>query len=177
MICIILGKYDPKKNCLMLQGGSNAGKTYWSTALVPIRDVVGGTVNSTDFTFQKCLELIIIPELSLTKPEQMEELKQVMEGYPILANIKNKEPRILKRTPILLQCNQTPWSKVFEQERLAFQNRIHSYTNLKPSNILTKVNKKANPVFFQNILKRCLSLFKDKGQPIDKHTSMDRCNK
>lgn len=98
MICIILGKYDPMKNCLMLQGGSNAGKTYWSTALAPIKDVVGGTINSTDFTFQICLdkELIIIPELSLTKPEQMEELKQVMEGYPILANIKNKEPRILK---------------------------------------------------------------------------------
>lgn len=68
------------------------GKAYWSTTLAPIRDVVGGTINSTDFTFQKCLdkELIIIPELSLTKPEQMEELKQVMEGYPILANIKIK---------------------------------------------------------------------------------------
>lgn len=43
MYCVLNKEY-PKINSLMLQGASNAGKTYWTTALLPFPDVVGQTV-------------------------------------------------------------------------------------------------------------------------------------
>lgn len=95
-----------------MQGASNAGKTYWTNALTPFPDSIGGSTQSAEFAFMKCVgKDIVIPELTLTKPESVEELKQVMEGLPVQVNIKNKEPKILPRTPVLLQCNTTPWAK------------------------------------------------------------------
>lgn len=74
LYCILEKSYS-KINCFMLQGTSNAGKTFWTTGLLPFPDVTGQTVQSQDFAYQKCLnnEIIQIPELSLTKPEQVEE--------------------------------------------------------------------------------------------------------
>lgn len=71
----ILDKSFSKINCLMLQEESNAGKTFWTTGLLPFPDVVGQTIQSQDFAYQKCVgkEVIQIPEMSLTKPEQVEE--------------------------------------------------------------------------------------------------------
>lgn len=79
----------------MLQGASNAGKTFWTTGLLPFPDVTGQTVQSQDFAYQKCLnkEIIQIPELSLTKPETVEESNTIFEGLPTTVNVKNKEPR------------------------------------------------------------------------------------
>lgn len=110
---IILSKKDAKKNTFMLQGQSNAGKTYWTNALTPFPDCIGCTTQSAEFAFMKCLgkDVIVIPELTLAKPESVEELKQVMEGFPVQVNVKNKEPKVLSRTPVLLQCNSTPWAK------------------------------------------------------------------
>lgn len=64
----------------MLQGESNAGKTFWATALVPFMDVVGQTIQSQDFAYQKCVgkEIFQISEMSLTKPEQ-EESKELID--------------------------------------------------------------------------------------------------
>lgn len=59
MYCI-LGKVFPKRNCLMLQGQSNAGKTYWTVPLMPFADCVGQTIPSQDFAFQKCINKDLI---------------------------------------------------------------------------------------------------------------------
>lgn len=40
----VLSKQHPKVNCFMLQGQSKAGKTYWTTPLLPFADRVGQTV-------------------------------------------------------------------------------------------------------------------------------------
>jgi hypothetical protein len=70
----VLGMKNPKRYCQMLQGSSNAGKTYWSKALCPFDDLTGQTVQSTYFIWQKCLnkDIIMIPE-----PEQVEESKNI----------------------------------------------------------------------------------------------------
>lgn len=83
----ILAKVFPKINCLMLQGMSNAGKTYWTVPLLPFPDLVGQTVQSQDFMYQRCLqkEVIQIPEITLSKPEQVEETKKIFEGLPTTA--------------------------------------------------------------------------------------------
>lgn len=100
---IILSKKNAKINTQLLHGESNAGKTYWSKALSPFQDINGQTIQSANFAWSKCIdkEVIMIPELSFTKPEQVEEAKKKFEGLPTSVNIKNKEARMLQRTPIL----------------------------------------------------------------------------
>ena len=160
----VLGMKNPKRNCLMFQGGSNAGKTYWSRALCPFDDATGQTVQSTDFVWQKCVnkDIIIIPELSLVKPEQVEECKKIFEGFDTMGNVKNKDPTILKRTPVILQCNQTPWSRSFSQERMAFLNRMYSHLDLCPSLVLKETDQMADPRYFQAIFHYMDENMKDK---------------
>lgn len=94
-------------NCFMMQGQSNAGKTYWTLLVMCFPDLIGQTIQSQDFAYQRCLakEIIQIPELSLSKPEQVEESKKIFEGLPTTVNVKNEEPRVLERTPVVLTCN------------------------------------------------------------------------
>ena len=155
----VLGMKNPKRNCLMLQGGSNAGKTYWSRALCPFDDATGQTVQSTNFVWQKCVnkDVIIIPELSLIKPKQVEECKKIFEGFDTMVNVKNKEP-----TPVILQCNQTPWSRSFSQERMAFLNRMYSHLDLTPSTVLRQTDKMADPRYFQYIFQYMDEIMNDK---------------
>lgn len=128
----ILDKSIQKANCLMFQGESNAGKTFWTSALLLFQDVVGQTIQSQDFTYQKCLgkEVVQIPETSLTKPEQVEESKKIFEGLPTQINIKHKEPRLLQRIPVILTCNRVPWY-FYQEETMTFQNRMFKFDNLK----------------------------------------------
>lgn len=114
----------------------------------------------------KCLgkDVIVIPELTLTKPESVEELKQVMEGFPVQINIKNKEPKILSRTPVLLHCNSTPWAKSFSQESAAFQNRLYGFNNLKSSMVLAFIDgKRPDPRFFQEVFSYMMSMKEKNG--------------
>lgn len=75
----VLDKSIPKVNCFALQDQSNAGKTYWTQMLMENQDVIGQTIQSSDFAFQNCVgkEIIQIPELKFTKPEQVEEGKNL----------------------------------------------------------------------------------------------------
>ena len=86
----VLDKSIPKVNCFTLQGQSNAGKTYWTQPLMENNDVIGQTIQSSDFAFQNCVgkEVIQIPELKFTKPEQIEEAKKIFEGFSTMVNIK-----------------------------------------------------------------------------------------
>lgn len=150
----VLGKVYPKRNCLMLQGQSNAGKTFWTVPLMPFADCIGQTIPSQDFAFMKCVnkDLIQIPELTLSKPEQVEEFKKVAEGLPTSVNVKHKDPRILERTPVVLTCNETPW-KFFNQEQQALQ------TGCSPSpTLLQQVYWKDVRVRTPNSIKWCSNL-------------------
>lgn len=147
----VLAKVFPKLKCMMLQGQSNAGKTYWTLPSMPFPDTVGQTVQSQDFAFQKCLnkDLIQIPEMTLSKNEQVEEIKKIFEGIPTTINVKNKEPRVLDRTPVILTCNQVPW-RFFSEEQDAFQNRMFAFQNLYASPLL-EGKKGANPKYFRRV--------------------------
>lgn len=147
----ILDKTFPKRNCFMLQGQSNAGKTFWTMPCLPFPDLVGHTVQSQDFVFMKCLgkDIIQIPELTLSKNEQIEELKKVFEGLNTTVNIKNKEPRVLERTPVLLTCNQVPW-RFFSEEQEALENRIFGYSNLTAAPML-EGKKAPSPKYYRRV--------------------------
>lgn len=51
----ILNKSYAKINCFMMQGQSNAGKTYWTPPLMVFPDIIGQTIQSQDFAYQRCL--------------------------------------------------------------------------------------------------------------------------
>lgn len=101
----------------------------------------------------KCLDKQIfqVPELTLTKIEQVEEFKTIMEGLLTTVNIKNKEPRILKRTPVVLTCDEVPWL-YFSGERETLLNCMFAFENLKPAQML-KDKRAASPRFFIRVFK------------------------
>lgn len=83
----------------------------------------------------------------MSKPEQVEEIKKIFEGLPTTINVKNKEPRVLERTPVLLTCNQVPW-RFFSEEQETLQNRMFAFQNLNASPLL-EGKKGANPKYFR----------------------------
>lgn len=90
----ILDKGFPKINCFMMQGQKNVGKIYWTQSL--LADVVGQTVQSSDFAWQKCFNKVIpIPELFLTKPDYFEECRKIFEGPETTISVQNKETKLL----------------------------------------------------------------------------------
>ena len=133
----VLDRTYPKKNCLMKQGASNAEKTFCTDPIMSIPDLVGQTIQSTDFAFQNCVgkQIISIPELTFSKMEQVEGAKKILEGLPTVINVKNKEPVRLPRTPVFLTCNQVPM-RAFHQESKPLQNRMFSHKDLIKSTVL-----------------------------------------
>ena len=116
-------------------------------------DVVGQTIQSADFAFQNYVakEINQIPELKFTKPEQVEEAKKIFEGLTTMVNVKNKEPARLERTPVILTCNQVPWTG-FENERFPLENRMFSHLNLRSSEVLSGLGDKGpDPRFYVEI--------------------------
>lgn len=149
----ILDKSLPKFNCFTLQGQSNAGKTYWTQTLMENTGIVRQTIQSADFAFQNCVakEIIQIPELKFTKPEQIEEAKKIFEGLSTTVNVKNKEPARLERTPVILTCNQLPWTG-FENQKSALENRMFRYVNLRSSEVLNGLGDRGpDPRFYGEI--------------------------
>lgn len=145
----VLSKSYAKVNCFMLQGQSNASKTYWTLPVMCFPDIVGQTIQSQDFAYYRCLskEIIQIPELSLSKPEKVEESKKIFEGLPTTVNVKNKVPRVLERTPVILTCNNHPW-KFFNEGMPAFLNRMFAFQNLQKSPMLDE-RKGPNPKYYR----------------------------
>ena len=149
----VLDKTFPKLNCFTIHGKSNAGKTFSLSPLTQaLLDVVGQTIQSQDFAYQGCCDkqIIEIPELTLTKPEQVEETKKIFEGIPTMINVKNKEPKKLERTPVLLSCNTLPWAN-FLNEQKALLNRMFMYQNLQESDVLRNVEKSADVRFYMRV--------------------------
>lgn len=140
---LVLDKALPKINCLLLQGESNSGKTFWTQMAFQFPDLIGQTIQSNDFAFMNCAgkSIIQIPVLSITKPEQIEEAKKIFEGLETRINIKNKGPHRLERTPVIVTCNQFPWSN-YGNESAAFLNRMFAYRNLRRSKVLEAIKGK-----------------------------------
>lgn len=118
------------KNTLYLCGRSNAGKTYFTNALLPLTHHIGSYITSRDFAFRECLTkpVILISELTIATTETAEQYKQVLAGETIFVNVKNRNAEILTRKPVILTTNQAIWSHI-PQEREAFRNRSATPTS------------------------------------------------
>lgn len=125
----VLSLAYPKRNCFAFIGDSDAGKTYWMGAIACLTDQRGDTITSGDFMWQECIDkaLIYIPELALTKADQVESFKKVCEGQSTNINVKNKRAAVLNRTLVLLTSNSVPWS-FFTNEEVPIRNRMFMHT-------------------------------------------------
>ena len=153
-VCILDCTY-PKKHCHMMQGASNAGKTFWTDTIMSIPDLVGQTIQSTDFAFQNCIgnQIISIPELTFSKMEKWKKRRRYLAGLPTVVNVKNKEQVRLPRTPVFLTCNQVPW-KAFDQESRPLHNRMFLHKDLIKSTVLPAKTDGLvpDPRFYQKVL-------------------------
>ena len=150
-----------KKNTFMVLGQSDAGKTFWTTALV-IPDLVGQVITSADFMWQECTgkDLILVPELTLSKYDQVEGFKKVSECLSTMVNVKNKAAVMLPRTPMIVTTNSPPW-KFFNDEEQAFKNRMfyHEVKAFDWSN-----PRPPNPKFFAQMFSSISIFVKDDEQ-------------
>ena len=134
----------------MYIGQSDAGKTFWTDPLI-IPDLCGQVITSADFMWQECTgkDLILVPELTLSKYDQVEGFKKISEDLPTMVNVKNKPAVLLQRTPMLVTTNTYPW-KFFNDEEEAIKNRMffHEVKKYDWNN-----PKSPNPKFFCNLFK------------------------
>jgi hypothetical protein len=146
----ILFQCLPKKNTFMFVGESDAGKTFWTDPLI-IPDICGQVITSADFMWQECTgkDLILVPELTLSKYDQVEGFKKVAEGMPTLVNVKNKAAVLLQRTPMLVTTNSYPW-KFFNDEEASIKNRMFFYEVRKYN---WNSPKAPTPTFFASLFK------------------------
>ncbi|UOH27080.1 nonstructural protein 1 [Galliform chaphamaparvovirus 17] len=118
-----INKLDSKKNCIVLYGPSNTGKTAFISGLkstIPWGEVV----NTETFAFEGILEsAIAVWEEPLISAALAEKTKQVLEGMECSVPVKYKKPQRLKRTPIIMTTNHYPW-RFCSNEETAFRNRM-----------------------------------------------------
>lgn len=159
-IYAVLSHAYPKRNCFALIGASDAGKTFWMGAIASLTDQRGDTITSGDFMWQECVDkaLIYIPELVLTKPDQVESFKKVCEGQQTNINVKNKRAAVLNRTPVILTSNSPPWS-FFTNEEIPIRNRMFIH-NVRAFNDWQPNQGAPNTAFFVEmfkLIKKCVA--------------------
>lgn len=149
----VLTQKKPKINCIVLEGVSNAGKSYIMRGLKYISHSYGeihaGDTNA--FQFSNCINTNIIyidePRIS---PEIAEQMKLVMEGCPTKVKVKNRDDEILKRTPIVMTTNSPVW-KWCGTERQAMKNRMFHYKLIKAADWLKYCTKSLNPGIWKDL--------------------------
>lgn len=122
-----LTKQSGKRNCLVLWGPTNTGKSAFIAGLkqiVPWGEITNG---SSGFNFEGLLDVVIgVWEEPLISVELAEKCKQVFEGMTTSIAVKYKKPHMLSRIPILITTNHAPW-RFCTQEEPMFRNRMYIF--------------------------------------------------
>lgn len=131
----VMDRHKQKKNSICMVGPPNSGKTQmFQMPLCAIAKFVGRLLSRSgvsEFKFQEMLNkrLISIDECILD-PRNIEEMKQLLGGEELTANVKKEDGALVKRTPCILTGNKEPW--VLDVSAAApFMTRMHYYT-VKP---------------------------------------------
>ena len=161
----VLTQRRSKINSFVLQGPSNAGKSYILRTLRYI-SVAYGEIHAGDnnaFQFQNCINtnLIYIDEPRIS-PEIAEQMKLVLEGCPTKVKVKCKDDEILNRTPVIMTSNSNVWRWCAGEER-AFKNRMFLYRLTQPCDWLKKCQKALNPFMWVALFNEKLLNYADDG--------------
>lgn len=119
----VLFRVPDKRNCFVIAGPSNTGK---STFIRPLLNIFnwGEIQSSGQFMFQNCINKeLLIWEEPLIGHDFVEGCKRVFEGMNTQVSVKYKPPQTLYRTPILITTNKDLWHYTTSDE-MAIRNRI-----------------------------------------------------
>lgn len=148
-----------KKNAMILQGQSNAGKTLWLDAMLYMRDLVGYATKSENFAFQSLPNARIArcDEIQLTQTN-VDEWKRLLSGEEFYVQVKNQGDKKISALPVFGSCNNTFVQFLTHQDAQAITNRVFLYSNLTESTVLSEnydaeEGRKPNPNFFKNCLR------------------------
>lgn len=123
----ILTCWEKDKNTYVLRGPTTIGKSYrltktWNYISKP---QLIGSISEESFRFGDCPnKALIIQDEVRFLPEDAEILKSVLRGDFVKVNVKNQQPQQVKRTPVLLCCNEDPWTDMLGQDQAALMSRM-----------------------------------------------------
>ncbi|KAH3847885.1 hypothetical protein DPMN_090220 [Dreissena polymorpha] len=169
-----MSKQSAKKNCIYLQGESNAGKTWLFRSLFPDTSLVGQTSESVEFKWMNLVNKFIglVSELTITMIDLANKCKEILGGEPSQLNVKNKPSVLLPRTPILLSSNALVWDH-FPNEANPLRNRKFMFPNLKELKWLQEYTKYPSPEYWQGIFAKIRQYEKTTGMSIEDTVDTD----
>lgn len=109
----VVNKKSQKKNCFWIWGPASAGKTAFLESLVSLYFPAssGQPVNNprTTFRWGNCInKRILLWEEPQISPDNHEELKKVLGGQEITAEVKYQSNVKMQKTPVLITSNRAP---------------------------------------------------------------------
>lgn len=131
-----------KKRTIVLVGPSNTGKSFlgrmlslstWTTGMIDRSDA--GNPHAYAYAFVNKTTTLL--EEPLFTVDNMETMKLVMGGEPMLVNPKNQQPFIChNKACLIMTCNDLPWKRF---ETRPYENRSFIYKLTEPIEFPTLV--------------------------------------
>ena len=117
-----------KKNTMYIWGPSNTGKT---TLIIDLfinyfgKENVGLLSSNKNFSYQDILDklILILDEFDISTIKT-EDFKKIINKELILGEKKNKEPQIIKPTPIIISSNKNIINEPFLENKDSIINRL-----------------------------------------------------
>lgn len=157
-VCAVVNRQYPKKNCVMIFGPANAGKTLIcesivnSTIYFETLSMFSGTSN---FEFQPMqnMRAVLFNEPSVTD-KTVEMMKNILEGIPVTIEVKYAKGQSLPRTPVFITGNGNflQYTSKREQHKDAFKARTFYYSFV-PFDDLRKCHGKLHPLMWDTLIR------------------------
>lgn len=158
----VLKKLTGKRNCVVLEGRSNAGKTAILNSMLYAKSMVGQITKDEKFGFMDLVgkRIARIDELQLTIGN-VDNMKKLFSGEPLQVDIKNQPSATVAGLPVFASCNNNVFQYIQNEDIKAIQNRCFIFKNLRPSVTLQDNSefwgKKIDPSVFKTIYDRLRS--------------------
>ncbi len=162
---LILAKKLNKRNCLPLEGVSNAGKTFWMECMLkPINDFVGRILSNEDkfrYGYLQGMAVARCEELGLLTKATVDDFKQIAGGQTFQANVKHNAPVMVDRIPMIVTTNHPLW-RLIPADKDAILNRCIMYKFNKSAPCLVERGKGAKEPN-SDLFRYCFEFFEEEG--------------
>lgn len=147
----VLNRRNSKKNCIVITGPPNAGKS-WFVRLIKSAMIVYGQIANmnrhSQFPFNNCVNKRFLHwDEPNFEPYALETLKTIFSGDETSANVKHQDFSCITKTPIIVTTNRY----CFPTDE-AYNSRIEHY-QWNAASFLKDYEKQLNPLSLFSILK------------------------
>jgi hypothetical protein len=151
-LCNVLNRLSGKRNTVEVISPPSSGKNWFFDPILTFMGSYGQIMNAkknTQFPLDNCFNkrVLYFNEPNFENSFQ-ETLLMLFAGDPLNDHAKYKSVAQIVRTPVIVTGNRTPFSK-----EARWNDRMFRY-NWKRCELLQQINKKLNPLFFVNVLKK-----------------------